>query len=206
MNTTESLKQLERRAYRSTFEDGIYDIQFGLIFLILCSISLLASAGISRFAAYGLFLIPIFLPFVCKRLITIPRMGSVEFGEKRKSKRRIAWVIAGAVILLMLPLMIAIAGKGVSGIVGWQLVALLGLPVFVVGIYAMDFPRLWIYAGLLIAGIAESEFLISRIGRPYNDIVAFGLPGLVVMAIGLNMLVRFIQKYPKSRPEANHAT
>lgn len=205
MNTTESLKQLERRAYRSTFEDGIYDIQFGLIFLILSSISLLASAGISRFAAYTLFIIPILLPLAGKRLITIPRMGAVEFGEKRKSKRRVALVIAAAVLLLMLPLIIAIAGKGVSGIVGWQLVALLALPVLAVGVYAMDFPRLWIYAALLIAGIAESEFLITRIGRPYNDLVAFGLPGVVIVSIGLNLLVRFVQKYPRSRPEANHA-
>ena len=37
MEKTESLKEIERRAYRSTFEDGIYDIQFGLLFRFMKS-------------------------------------------------------------------------------------------------------------------------------------------------------------------------
>ena len=64
MNTTESLKKLERRAYRSTFEDGVYDIQFGLLFLVFAWIAVLEALGVSRFIGYSLFIIPLIFPWV----------------------------------------------------------------------------------------------------------------------------------------------
>ncbi len=94
MKTTDSLKEIERRAYRSTFEDGIYDIQFGLLFLIVACIPILEIVGISRLFGYSLLIIsPILLPWLGKRYITIPRMGAVEFGPKRKSKMRLLLAI-----------------------------------------------------------------------------------------------------------------
>jgi len=205
MNAPNSLKELERRAYRSTFEDGIYDILFGLLFLIFAIIPILEAAGVSRFIGYSLLIIPAALPWLGKRLITIPRMGAVEFGPKRKSRRRLILIITGIVIFLMLPLMISIVSNGLSGSMSWMLIALFALPVFIIAVYAMDFPRLWIYAALLLAVPVESEFLLRHVGSPLNTSISFGLPGIVILIIGLGLLFRFIQKYPKMTPEANHA-
>ncbi|MBU1319982.1 MAG: hypothetical protein KKG33_05955 [candidate division Zixibacteria bacterium] len=205
MNTPYSLKELERRAYRSTFEDGIYDILFGLLFLIFAAIPILEAAGLSRFIGYSLLIIPPALPLLGKRLITIPRMGAVEFGPRRKSRRRLILIITGIVIFLMLPIMISTVSNGLSGSMGWMVIALLALPVFIIAVYAMDFPRLWIYAALLLAGPVESEFLLRYIGSPLNTSISFGLPGVVVLIVGLSLLFSFIQKYPKVAPEANHA-
>lgn len=205
MNTHNSLKELERKAYRSTFEDGIYDILFGLIFLILALIPILEKAGISRFIGYALLLIPATLPIIGKRLITIPRMGAVEFGRKRKSRNRLLLIVTVIVILLMLPIMISMMSQGFSGSMGWMVIALLALPVFIIAVYAMDFPRLWIYAALLLAGAVESEFLLRYMSSPHNTSISFGLPGAIILIAGLNLLVKFIQKYPKTTPEANHA-
>ena len=206
MNTTESLKKLERRAYRSTFEDGVYDIQFGLLFLVFAWIAVLEALGVSRFIGYSLFIIPLIFPWLAKRYITIPRMGSVEFGPKRKSKRRLMLVIATIIVVLTLPLIIMIAGQGIEGRMGWLLIAMFAMPVFVIAVYVMDFPRLWMYAALLIAGVLEAEFLLDYVGRPYNTVISFGIPGVIIFWIGFALLIKFIKKHPGPNSEARHVS
>jgi hypothetical protein len=206
MNRSESLKEIERRAYRSTFEDGIYDIQFGLLFLVFAWIAILEAIGISRFIGYSLFVIPLIFPWLAKRYITIPRMGSVEFGSKRKSKRRLSLLIGAIIILLTLPLIIMIAGQSIEGQTGWLLIAMFAMPVFVIAVYFMDFPRLWIYAALLIAGVLESELLLGCVDTPYNTLISFGIPGVIILLIGLALLIRFVRKHPRPDLEARHVS
>ena len=143
-----SLKEIERRAYRSTFADGIYDIQFGLIFLTFASIAVLEAYSVSRYIGYSLFLIPLILPWLGKRYITVPRMGSVEFGQRRKKRRLVVLVVAAIVLFLTLPLFIMLSQQSLSGGMGWNLVAIFVAPLFVLVVYTADFPRLYIYTGL----------------------------------------------------------
>ena len=201
-----SLKEIERRAYRSTFDDGIYDIQFGLLFLILACIPILEAVGIGRWVGYAMLIIsPLLLPWLGKRYITLPRMGAVEFGPKRKSRRMLILAIGVGVIILVLPLIIMILGRDVPGRPGWLLVALMPLPVLAVAIYFLDFPRLYIYLALLLFGVVESEFLLDYLSRMATAIISFGIPGLVISAIGYTLLFKFLMKYPKPAPEVDHA-
>ena len=206
MNTKDSLKQIERRAYRSTFEDGIYDIQFGLIFLILAWIPTLEIVGISRFIGYALLIIsPILLPWLGKRHITIPRMGAVEFGPKRKSRRRLLLAIGAVVIIMTLPLLIMMIGKGIPGRLGWPLIMTFAAPVLVVGAYFLEFPRFYLYAALLFAAMVESEALLDYVGASSTALISFGIPGMFIFVLGLTLLFKFMKKYPKQVPEVNHA-
>jgi hypothetical protein len=77
-----NLKQLEKKAYRSTFEDGLWDVYFGILVL---------GWGLSAFIkhqldvpkAFVFAMTPIFAflaLWVGKTLVTIPRMGMVQFG------------------------------------------------------------------------------------------------------------------------------
>lgn len=205
MNPQESLKTIERRAYRSTFDDGIYDITFGLGFLILAWIPVLESLGVSRFLGYLLFLIPVAFPWPAKRLITVPRLGMVEFGDKRKARSRILLWILAAVVFLTLPLIIMIIGNGVSAGQTWLFIAAIAAPVFAIAVYIMDFPRMYLYAAVLAVGILQSEFLIPYVGTPLNVVLSFGIPGILILLLGISLLVRFLRKYAKPAPEASHA-
>lgn len=205
MKTDDSLKKLERRAYRSTFNDGIYDIQFGLLFMVFAWIPVLEALGISRFYTYPLLLFPLIVPPIGKRMVTIPRMGSVEFGQKRKSRKTISLIIGAFILVLTLPLIIMIYKDSISGQLGWTLVAAFAAPILVVAVYSMDFPRLYIYAALLIAGVVESEMLRSYVGAPYDAVISFGLPGFIILMIGIVMLYRFLRDYPKGNVEAGSA-
>jgi len=42
-----NLKEIERRAYRSTFEDGLFDIFYGCLIILLGTTALIDKAGIS---------------------------------------------------------------------------------------------------------------------------------------------------------------
>ena len=191
------LKEIERRAYRSIFADGIYDIQFGLIFLVFAFIGILEAIGVSRFIGYALLPIPLIIPWLGKRFITIPRMGEVEFGEKRKKRKLIILIIAAVVLFLTLPLIIMIISQNQMGALGWKLIAIFAAPLFVLTVYTTDFPRLYIYAALLFASAAEAEFLLSSIGSPLNVILSFGLPGLIITAIGISFLINYVKTHPR---------
>jgi hypothetical protein len=205
MKTIDSLKEIERRAYRSTFDDGIYDIQFGLLLLILAWIPTLETVGISRFVGYALLILSVILiPWLGKRYITIPRMGAVEFGPKRKSRKLLLLWIGIGVVLLTLPVMIMIVGQDVSGRLGWPMIAMFVAPVLSIAVCFLDLPRLYIYAALLIACVVEAEFLLEHVGSPLNALISFGIPGGIISAIGILLLLTFVRKYPKPTPEVSH--
>jgi len=88
--TTLNLKEIEKKAYRSTFQDGIWDIFLGLLLLNLAFGALLANSGVSHglnmtiLTALGVLILLAFM--TGKKRITVPRMGFVKFGQKRKRK------------------------------------------------------------------------------------------------------------------------
>ena len=88
------LKSLERKAYRSIFEDGVWDLFIGLIILslgfstFLSSILNLNELWFAIIPTLILNIIAFLIFFLGKKFITIPRLGIVKFGQKRKSKQQ----------------------------------------------------------------------------------------------------------------------
>jgi hypothetical protein len=191
-----SLKAIERQAYRSTFSDGIYDIQFGLIFMIFALIAVLKAYSASPIIGYSLLFIPLIFPWLGKRYITIPRMGKVEFGEKRRKRKLIAIAVAVLILILTAPLMLMIIMKGNLDAMGWKLIAIFVAPIFVLIVYTTEFLRLYVYAALLIFGVVEAEFLLRLTGSPLNAVLSFGFPGLIITVIGIGLLIKFIKTHP----------
>lgn len=202
--TSDSLKEIERRAYRSTFEDGIYDIVIGMLFLILAWIPIFESAGIPGLYGYALLLGLAPVPWLGKRFITIPRLGAVEFGEKRKTRRRFSILIGIGTIVLILPLLIMMFSNGFPGGSTWRTVGLAMAPILAIAVYFMDYPRLYIYAALLLFCVLEAEVLLSYVGTPLNFFISFAIPGVAILGLGLKLLLGFMRKYPRPTQEAPH--
>ncbi len=210
MRTPDSLKAVERRAYRSTFNDGIYDIFFGIAFLILGWIPVLRNIGIPGNYEYLPFLVLPLILWLGKRYITIPRLGAVEFGPKRKTRRLLFLVVCAAFFFMTLPLLLMPAfqdfGAGLSENVGLPMtVGMVAGPLVMIAAYFLDCPRIYIYAALLFFGIPHSGFLYDFVGIPLNSLISFGLPGAAILIYGLTLLVNFMKKYPGPTSEANHA-
>jgi hypothetical protein len=211
MRMTDSLKEIERRAYRSTFNDGIYDILFGMLFLILALVPVLESIGIPRWYGYlFLFILPP-IPWLGKRYVTIPRLGAVEFGPKRKSRGRLLALILAAILFLQMPVILMAVGRGFFGSPGESLalpltIGMLLVPLIAVAAYFMDFPRMYVYALVLSFGILHSGFMFRFVGEPLNSLISFGTAATAILAYGLTLLFGFMKRYPKSTAEAHHVS
>ena len=216
MDTKLNLKELELKAFRSTYQDGLWDLLFGLI-VICMSVSFYRPASgysplnivmwsCSVVVAYVLF-------WAGKKFITLPRMGQVEFGAQRKKRALTLIIVLGVVVLLQ------------AALVGFQLVAwanpdlgtglneflaerdLMHLAVASIGAlfvgpsmiliaYFIDFPRGYFIAILFSLAV----FLIIYLNQPVYPIVI----GLLIALPGVVLLVRFLRKYPLRREDAPH--
>lgn len=206
MKPTDSLKAVERQAYSATFQDGIYDLLFGAIFLVCAWIPVMEAIGVHRYFLYPAFLVPILVLWLGKRYVTIPRLGIVEFGSKRKNRRRLIALIGVIAIVLMFPLVLMQLADGFADGKVWLLMGLIAAPVFAIAVIFMDFSRMYVYGAWLFFAIVESEYLLRYFGEPYNLVVSFGLPGVVITGYGLMLLIRFLATHPKQTTEMPHVS
>ncbi|HJN49550.1 MAG: hypothetical protein QGI68_00670 [Pseudomonadales bacterium] len=208
MNPLVSLKEIEKKAYRSTFQDGLWDIFFGLVLLGWTVPALLSEIGFTS-PLYDLLmpLLAVLVLFFGKRWITIPRMGLVTFGPKRQVARmRTIMVLTlslGLVLLLLITSNMQTstpAGStwdfGQEGY-GRSLVAgLFALTVLSATAYFMEFSRLYIIAVIVGFSIPVAGFLSNYVGAPLDHVIAYGIPSAGIIVTGLVLLTRFLRAYP----------
>ena len=207
MTENVDLKSLERKAYRSIFEDGIWDLFIGLIILSLGLSTFLSS--ILNLDDLWVAVIPTLILNICallifilgKKFITIPRLGIVKFGPKRKSKQQklklflFAFFILN-VVLLILPFTDLVNSINFEPLIMALILGLgaITLP-FVVVAYFLDFTRLYIYAFLAGLGFFLTELLYPIVGTPLDTLLPFGITGAVIVVIGLYHFIRFLKTY-----------
>jgi hypothetical protein len=216
MSTQLNLKEIERKAFRSTYQDGIWDMYYGLIVMVISIFVYRPADGYSPVnillcvllmgAAYGLF-------WAGKRFITLPRMGRVRFGEVRKRKARTLAIIMGVFVLVQVAL-VGITAYGwfrpdaiarVSGpitgrISGLLVVALIGSLIvgtsMIVSTYFTDFTRGY-YISIVMA---LAVFLMIYLNQPVYPIIL----GALIILPGLVLFIRFLKMYPLHRQDESN--
>jgi hypothetical protein len=194
------LKAAERRAFRSTFQDGLWDMFLGMIFLLFAIGPLLQKAELSKTAnmliTLGVNLGSVLIFVLAKRYITTPRIGLVNFGDARKSKVRKGRLVLAASVVLGLVVFILTASGNLSG--GEIILGLFSLNILVVFgamAYYFDFTRLYGYAvGFALSlpvGLLLEEW-IEGFEAPYTFFLSAGVP----LIIGTVLFVRFLRDYP----------
>ena len=202
MTQDADLKQIERRAYVSYFQDGLWDIVIGLVAAAWAVGPLLSDLGLS-----DLWVGAIFLPFSAvayaifwagKRFVTRPRMGLVRFGPKRKA--RLTKILAVTTALLTVGLVVGIVASISGTTSGWVYPAAFCavlLAGFSLGAYFLDFPRLYLYGALLALSLPIGEVLFRYAGVAHHGWPAtFGVSAAVMLLIGVTLFARFVYKYP----------
>ncbi|MFX1571798.1 MAG: hypothetical protein ACFFB0_03540 [Promethearchaeota archaeon] len=202
------LTVLEKKVYQRYFEDGIWDLFLGMIIFSL-GFAPLFSLFINIpdpwnyiFPALGVNILALLIFFFGKKYITVPRIGFVKFGPKRKAKQKklrlflfIVFIIN--IILIILPI------TGISShiqIEQYILSLLIGfgaftLPFCVVA-YFLDFTRLYYYAFSIGLGFFLTELLASTFGGPFNMSLIFCGIGGIILIIGLIYFIRFLKQNP----------
>lgn len=201
------LKELERKAFRSTFQDGLLDMFVGVVVLAFAVIPLLESLG--DFWSGAVFL-PVYLLAWAgfragKKGITLPRMGAIQPGAARKAKLgRLMAVIALAVgVLAATGLLVIALQQAGAALANWLFPGLLGLLAFAgfgVGATLLDLPRLYGY-GVLVGLAAPAGELLYRHGLAAHHgwPISFGIAGSAIVIAGAVMLVRFVRAFPVVR-------
>lgn len=119
MSENVNLKQIERKAWTSFFQDGLWDILLGLSLLLLGIPDLFPRSFTSELrqnAAYVVFAaLDLLIFWAGKRFVSVPRMGRVKFGAARKAKQTKAAVIYGisvvAGVIALLTIMLGLSSS-----------------------------------------------------------------------------------------------
>jgi hypothetical protein len=182
-----TLENLEKKMYQSYFQDGLWDIFLGLLFLFMGVRSLSGNVWYTLLALSG---IPVFI--LGKRFITIPRMGYVKFGETRKKKRRnLIVIILVAIIVTYSILFISLTGSSLNTLFTGVFLGLMISTIFMVMAYFLDFTRLYFYALLFGIAISINELFWGHPMAP----LALSLSGGFVLSLGCILLIRFMKTY-----------
>ncbi|HNT74170.1 MAG TPA: hypothetical protein PKH77_04015 [Anaerolineae bacterium] len=208
MSAQLSLKEIERKAFRSTYQDGLWDIYYGLIVMCMSIFVYRPPKGYSPMniilstlmisLSYGLF-------WAGKKYITLPRMGQVRFGSMRKQKARTLAIVLGVFVLIQVGLVGLTtlgwlnpdAGAKLNTYLnernsGLLVVAVIGAlmvgPSIIVIAYFSDFPRGYYIAIMM----ALAVFVMIYLNQPLYAIM---IGGLIILP-GLVLFVRFLKTYP----------
>ena len=199
------LEEMEKKAWKSTFQDGLWDLYFGLIIMGIGFSWLGGFFGLPETVDVLVTLISwdigaMIIFFLCKKLITQPRMGLVKFGQKRKKRNKFLALFLGFMVAFTLTTFIfTLLGIFQLHLPGFLVMLLIGLLFITLPIsllaYFLQMRRLYLYALLGGLGLFISELLQPIIGTPYHDIITFGGIGLIITITGLTLLFKFFQKY-----------
>jgi len=205
------LKALEKKAWRSVFQDGLWDIFLGLLLMAFGLSAWLDRLAISESAHMGIYIgaeiLAMVVLFAGKRFITMPRMGVVKFGAERRKRRNIVRLLLFISVLVGLAMWFlgsslmkedggVLAGKWFFPMV-WMLNMLM---VFGLGAYFLEYERLYII-GFLYALAIPLDAVIKSVAKVDLDIYIFLTGGLIILVMGIAYLVRFMRDYKPVSPD-----
>jgi hypothetical protein len=212
MNNEINLKELEKKAFRSTHQDGFWDIFLGLIMIAMGVSGTMSRLGVEETLGILIFvaieILALTIMIAGKKYITVPRMGIIKPGAARKKKLhkvRVVLLISFifGMILFILPFIIQSSGGEVAR--PWYFIAVIfALNVLVVLsllAYYMDYDRLYVIAVLFALTLPVREILNLYWNSPYINLLAFGIPGAIVLVMGIFYLNKFLKSYELPKKE-----
>jgi len=216
MSQNLDLKVLERKAFSSTYQDGLWDITLGLIVIGMAIFVFRPEQGYSVLNIVWLMatcLVANLVFWAGKRFITVPRMGQVRFGEIRKRKALTLAIILAVFILVQGGVVLLTAfgwrnpelGAKISSILNAGSMERLAVaavgslfvgPPFILIAYFSDFLRGYYIAILM----ALAVFLMILFNQPIYPLALGGM----ILVPGLVLFVQFLRQYPLPSQGAHH--
>ena len=208
MNEQIDLEELERKVYRSYFQDGLWDFFMGWLILGMGLSSFATEMDVPEIINIFVMLImwnmaAIVILGVGKKRITLPRLGIVKFGPKRQADKKklyiFLWIMVGVNLIV---LMMSSAGfLPAFPFQGLILPLILGLafistPFFIIAYY-IDFNRLYYYGLIMGFSLFLIDIIYPLFGSPVDAIIIYCSMGSPIVIFGIVLFVRFIKKYPK---------
>lgn len=190
MNMDTDLKKLVRRTYLVFFQDGLWDIFLGL-FIIGWGVGILTDMA---YLVGSWFIGLYFIMWGLKRWLTYPRIGYVKLGDREKKIWVGISIVLGIMVLVGVLFAIAfITDERPQWIQDYFPLFFSGMLAILVGGVAWSFGiyRFLLHAALIFIAGAVHQWSDIQWAHTYLG------AGVVIVLLGIVILVRFIQKYPK---------
>lgn len=204
------LKEIEKKTWRSTLEDGLLDIYFGVLVLSIgIGITLvdLLPEPFDSLLPIILMIIGLIFFLFGKKFITQPRLGVVKFGFKQKSRKlKTVMVLSINSIILLIFYIIRLINPALWSIFPVYIQGLITGLLFITvplcfAAYFLQYPRLYFIAILVGLSFFLSDLFSIFIPEPFDALFAFSITSFVIIFIGMISLVKFIRKYPLQKEE-----
>lgn len=202
-----SLKEAERKAFRTAYNDGLWDIFLGC-FCLIFAIGPYLSSSLGDFWSsvvflpfWGLVFLAIWL--IRKHVVTT-RVGVVKFGLTRKTKLAIFTIVMLVVniIAFILGLFAALSFGKVPGQVYTIILGMIFLFGFSIAAYFLDFNRLYIYGLLVGFSPLVGEWLWTQGYASHHGFpITFGTTAGIMILVGLAVFIRLLRDNPVPREE-----
>jgi len=210
MSHTINLKELERKAFRSTFQDGLWDMYLGFLLLTMGMGPVLPALNTSVMWTLVILLMLSVLAWLAfwagKKFITTPRMGLVKFGPQRKAKLKKTRAVLCLSALLGVIMFVLRAMWNVEWAARIPIPAYVwavqAIVVFGLGAYFLDVSRFYAYGVLYAIPVPVGFLLLQNTGLPGFMFLPFGVSGVVMVLIGAVLFIRFLRNYPLLPEEA----
>jgi len=196
------LKDAERKVFRATFQDGLWDVFIGCVVLQL-AVSPLLSTRLGDFWSSAVFLPFYALVFgiiwLVRKSVVAPRLGSVRFGPARKTRLKKFTIIMLAVNLVafLAGMVFAIRADVSSGLMYVVLFGFIVLVLFSTAAYFLECVRFFVYGVLFVLSFVVGEWLFAQHSvRHHGFPITFGLTSGIIITVGLVHFVRLLRRYP----------
>jgi hypothetical protein len=217
MSDALDLKNIEKKAFRATHQDGLWDICIGGVVLSYSIMPFITDSETFPILGFGLLLAGLALSnlflWAGRKYITTPRLGQVKFGPRRQRRKLTLVLVLSGIVLLQVILLFGTiflwahpewaARLGFSGTnpdLERLLVAVVGAlfvgPSMALIAYFTDFTR-----GYYIAFIM-SLAVFSWIW--FDQPIYFVIAGLLILIPGVVLFVRFLREHPLPPAEVHN--
>ena len=194
-----SLADLERSAWRSTFDDGLFDLLLGSMLLL----NWLGSIAPNSRLLYPFFFALAGAYVVAKRLVVLPRTGVARFAAPRRQRKVLSMG------LLLAPLLLGAAVMALTSLNGAAAAWLRthpaafqsAFPLMVVLVFSglaslLEVPRIHAIGVIMALAFGVDLWLDSATG--------FLAGGILVCLPGIVLFTRFLRRYPPLTVEERH--
>lgn len=188
MLSRNELKDFERKVYTSYHQDGLLDIFVGFALAAVGAGMLINMEELGIWVIIGFF--PLWL--ILKKKITVPRAGFVELSKVRnKILLNILRIGVGVIVLITFALWFMPSTRGIGFLAIGIVMAILSCFFS----YMLYLKRFYWFGLVALVSFAANQFFKLSLS------LAFIIPGVVMIIIGVIVLVLFLIKYPKPAME-----
>jgi hypothetical protein len=189
--SADSLSSLERRAWRSNFDDGLFEMLLGSMLLLLWAGTVVSNNRL---------LYPFFLGLpgvfvLIKYFVVVPRAGAARFSRPRRQRKALGAVVlaTSAILGTVVTVLFALDGSAAEWLRAHPIVFEAGFPLMVVAVFSAlaalnDMPRIHVMGVVMALAFGVHLWLHQGWG--------FLVGGALLCIPGLALFTRFLREHP----------